>query len=335
MKYKLTYLFLLLAGTLFACRNASEPPSQDIPFTADQQIEIFSDSSFIFTYPLSPLAIAINPASHLYVSSDNGYIYRIDPEHQTILDSIGGIGQGPGEFYKAPVILDVYRDSLLMAIEPPPTSAIHLFACYDSLRFIKKINVLNAILDGVWWDASHVLISAIPFPGETGIQKMDIHTEKVEKIPHPPVSNPFEGLYFLSTRKPRESLLVAYVQNRVLLLRNDRLYRYRLPEVPERAPMRNETILFPGYGEVNLPEHGLFRGVASNLTAYFLLTARQEQPVQRLLLLDSTMTLRSIQPLEEKWHSLGVQDSYIYALTIADSLGNRYIKRYTYHLTAK
>ncbi len=335
MKQYSIYPFILFLWSLCACRDTSDSSWQEIPFTDDRRIVLTPDTSFTLPFAFSPLAFAISSESPLYVSSDEGYIYQIDPEHQTVLDSIGGTGTGPGEFYKAPVFLAVYRDSLLMAIEPPPTSAIHLFSCDDSLRFLKKINVLNAISDGAWWDASHVLISTIPFPNESGVQKINIHTEKIEKLPLEPVNNPFEGLYYISTRKPLESLLVAYLQNRFVLLRNDSLYRYRLPEMPEHAPMRKETIFLPGYGEVSLPEHGLFQDVASNRTSYFILTSLQEQPAQRLLLINSTMTLRSIQPLTEKWSSLGVQDSYLYALTEPDSLGNRSIKRYTYHLMAK
>ncbi|MDQ7041465.1 MAG: hypothetical protein Q9M35_11060 [Rhodothermus sp.] len=269
----------------------------------------------------TPSGLAIDARGRLYLGDRfSRSIYRWDSSG-VLIDTIGGPGEGPGEFSGGPQSLTVYRDSLLAAIDYQ-TGRLLIFQLNPAPRFLRTLTFPSALLQVTWLSARHLLVSAVPMPGESGVFSITLAGEAVRRQPVglPPAANPIYGMHKVAARNGRAVVANPFT-NRMTVLdaQGQPLWQLVFADLPAQAPGK-ATTEDPLYGTITLPDVALIASVALQDSSLYVLAGWPPSLARRQvwhLRLNGQVIERLELPVMAK--GIAIYNNQLYALS-ADAL---------------
>ncbi len=269
----------------------------------------------------TPSGLAIDARGRLYLGDRfSRSIYCWDSSGG-LIDTIGGPGEGPGEFSGGPQSLAVYRDSLLAAIDYQ-TGRLLIFQLDPAPRFLRTFTFPSALLQVTWRSARHLLVSAVPMPGESGVFSITFSGKDVRRhhVSLPPATNPIYGMRKVVACNDRAVVADPFT-NRVTVLDAQGRPRWQLvfADLPAQAPGK-ETTEDPLYGTITLPDAALIASVALQDSSLYVLVG-WPPPLARRQVWHLQLNGQVIERLELPVAAKGIKiyNNRLYALS-ADSL---------------
>ncbi len=320
------FIVFTLATFIAACSSQPSIPTYVVTTSGFSSRLLEPVDSLVLPATFDPIGMDVDDAGRLYLGDRfSRYIYRWETNGAP-RDSFGGPGSGPGEFREGPQGLASFRDSLLAAVDFT-TGRLLCFQLDPVPRFWRQLTFPAALFQAAWLSERHLLVSAVPMPGESGVffVALSDEEERVWPVPLPPAINPFYGMRKVAAAGDR-AVVADVFTNRITVLDAEGrpLRQLVLADLPEQSPGEGTTE-DPLYGTITLPSKPLIVSVTLRDSSLYVLVGWPQSTANRRVW-HLSLTGRVIEVLELPVAAKGIEihNDRLYALSEAPSIVRLY-----------